>query len=393
MKMNSIFKCNGIIVFFTLVIVCLHILHAPLHAVEVISNGQQETQVQLAPLNGNSSCAYANIALLADGRLLCVYSTWENPSRDRVVIMGIVSSDNGKTWNEPITLIDESPDLSYDPNITVIGDTILVCSTTVPPTHSKYVSTSRIMSVRSDDNGHTWSKSSQIHIAHRYVAGKIHRGLALDDSSALFGFAWDKGLETKKTIAGDNEQICIVSWMITKDKGRTWEQGPDLSTNQKRASTNAVDGLDEPAYARCPDGSIFMLCRTGFDKMFESSSPDNGKTWSDPKPSPFTSHNAPASLCEIKGQRPGILAVWDNSPVNRWPLCAAASFDNGHTWTEPRILANHSNFQSSYSSCVQAADGSLVVVWLQEHPDRQSTIELTRFDLDWLLRIRKDGNK
>ena len=58
-----------------------------------------------------------------------------------------------------------------------------------------------------------------------------------------------------------------------------------------------------------------------------------------------------------------MLAVWCNSPAVRWPLCTAASFDEGRTWTRPHELARHKGFQSSYPTCVQTADGTIVTTY------------------------------
>jgi hypothetical protein len=101
-------------------------------------------------------------------------------------------------------------------------------------------------------------------------------------------------------------------------------------------------------------------------------------------PSSLMSYHAPASLCAFEGERPGWLVVYCNSPKNRWPLCAAASFDSGKTWSAPRELAQIEGFQSSYPGCIQAADGKLVAVWQQDRPNALRTIKAVRFDPSWL---------
>lgn len=354
-----------------------------------IQSGAQEKQsfqphVQIAP-GKETIAAYPTIVRLADDRLLCVYSTRQSLANNqfRVVVVGIISDDNGKTWKDVTELIDASPHLSYDANIIVNGDVIIVSSTTVPPTHGSFVSTSRTLAVRSGDNGKNWSDIYEIPMDYRYVNGKCNPGITLADGTSMFPYAWDEGLQTKEKIGGDNDMNCVGGLMVSNDKGLTWHKGAQFRLDKKDVAKNAINGLDEPAIVKCPDGSLYMLFRTGFNRLYESLSNDGGKTWSKAIPSKLVCHNAPAALCEITGSRSGILAVWNNSEKSRWPLSAALSSDNGKSWTTPKVIAEYPGFQSSYPGCVQAADGTVVIVWQQDHPDRPRTIEMNRFSVDF----------
>lgn len=352
----------------------------------------QVDTVRIAPGRGSYQAAYACNARLSDGRLLCVYSAYDGADCLHVVIEGKYSTDNGKSWGEPFTLIDSHPHVDYDSSILVMGDTLLVTSTTVPPTHAQFISTSRTMAVRSDDNGKSWSGAYEIPMPYRYTSGKINNGLFLPDGTAMFGYSWDVRLQKEQKLNSEGDEVVVVGLMVSKDKGKTWSKGPELTTHvEKNASArHAISGLDEPAFVICPDGSLFLLARSGRDQLYESRSRDNGLTWSGPTPSPLISHNSPASLCAFDGPRPGILAVWNNSRTDRWPLCAAVSFDCGKSWSRPYVLANTPGQQSSYPNCIQAADGVVVVVWQQDHANGPRTIESVRLELKQLLDA-KDG--
>ncbi|MBL7735912.1 MAG: exo-alpha-sialidase [Chitinophagaceae bacterium] len=345
--------------------------------------------VQLAP-GREAVFRYPTIARLNDDRLLCVYSKEEknNFEQYRIVVEGIFSDDHGISWSKPVILIDADPSLSLDASIVVTSKAVIVNSTVVPKTHYKFVSTSKTMAVRSEDNGKTWSEVYEIPINHRYVAGKINPGVTLDNGVSFFPYAWDKGLQTKAKISGDNEQNCISGLMLSIDGGLSWKQGPQFMIRKKKTAKNAINGLDEPAIVKCPDGSLYMLFRTGFDRLYESRSRNGGKTWSAPGPSALKSHDAPAALCEVTGDSPAILAVWNNSENSRWPLAAAMSFDNGKSWTSPKVIAEYPGYQSSYPGCVQAADGTIVIVWQQNHADRPRTIEMKRITAAWLVNDR-----
>lgn len=331
---------------------------------------------------------YPTIVRLADNRLLCVYSTRQTliNKQFRVVVMGVFSENCGETWEDAVELIHASPHLSYDANIIVNGNVIIVSSTTVPPTHGSFVSTSRTLAVRSENNGKSWSDVYEIPMGYRYVAGKINPGITLADGTSMFPIAWDKGLQSKGKIGGDKDQVCISELMVSHDKGLTWQHGAQFLLDKTEIAQNAINGLDEPAIINCPDGTLYILFRTGFNKLYESRSTDGGETWTKPVPSQLTGHDAPATLCTIKGERPGILAVWNNSEKSRWPLSAAISFDNGKSWTPPKTITEYPGFPSAYAGCVQAADGYVVIVWQQDQPNgRPRTIEMNRFPVDWFL--------
>jgi hypothetical protein len=76
--------------------------------------------------------------------------------------------------------------------------------------------------------------------------------------------------------------------------------------------------------------------------------------------------------------------------MDRYPLCACASFDGGKTWSKPKEIAVASRRQeASYPSCQQAVDGTLVVVWqeplLHNGALRFSDVWCARFGVEWLL--------
>ena len=108
-------------------------------------------------------------------------------------------------------------------------------------------------------------------------------------------------------------------------------------------------------------------------------------TWQDIKPSPLRGTNAPASLTRFEQPgRSGVLVVWDNAK-ERFPLCAAVSFDGCKTWSAPRDIGfPYTGGQASYPSCVQTHDGALVAVWQHDVPGGRD-IRLARFSPAWVM--------
>jgi len=100
-------------------------LLALLLLVEVCAAGDIDAdRLRIAPRDGDAftTCAYPMVDRLADGRLLCVYSTWRDNDRSHTKVVGVFSDDHGRSWGDPVTLIDSHPHLDYDPAIIVMDD-------------------------------------------------------------------------------------------------------------------------------------------------------------------------------------------------------------------------------------------------------------------------------
>ncbi|MBN1346043.1 MAG: exo-alpha-sialidase [Phycisphaerae bacterium] len=331
--------------------------------------------------DGSQSC-WPCMAMLADGRILVAWGRTQRGGQDYDVFHAF-SCDAGKTWSEPRPLIANKDLLDADPSIVVSGNRVLVTCTTLPK--GEGIRTSTTWCVRSDDNGKTWSQPYAIPMNHRYTCGKTHRGLRLKSGTLLMGYSWDVLCEQGKTLTTEGQMDLRAGVMRSTDNGGTWANGGDASATYRKIAEGAVLGTDEPAIVELDDGTICMLMRTGASHLYETRSADEGHTWKDVKPSPLRGSNAPAALCPFEAdERRGILVLWDNA-IQRFPLCAAASFDGARTWTAARDIGfPYTGGQASYPSCVQAGDGTLLAVWQQDVPGGRD-IRCARFNLSWLL--------
>jgi len=321
------------------------------------------------------------MARLADGRILLVWSRLDAKGEDAIVAG--VSKDAGCSWAPPKALISHDGVIDADPSIVVSGSRVLVTCTSAD--FSQGIRTSTTWCVRSEDGGETWSTPYEIPMGRRYTCGKTHHGLRLASGTLLMGYSWDALCEEGRALSSEGEMDLRAGVMRSIDDGDTWTNGGDTNAPYEKVSDGAVRGTDEPAIVELEDGSIYMLMRTGATHLYEARSDDEGRSWRDVGPSPLKGTNAPAALTafDVAGRR-GLLAVWDNAR-QRFPLCAAASFDGGRTWSPPKDIAfPYTGGQASYPSCEQAADGTLLAVWQQDVPGGRD-VRLARFSLAWLL--------
>lgn len=330
--------------------------------------------------------SYPTVAALPDGRLFLTCSACDGkPANSRVV--GSFSSDGGRKWSAPETIID-TPLMDADPTIIVARDEIQVYSTSRPA--DKIVYTEMWKSSRKF-NGNRWSESVKMPAHHKYEVGRIHVGMTLPDGTLLMPYSWDVLLEEEKPVGFEGNMKLKSGVLRSRDGGRSWTPGGDMFVDvSEKVSARGTGGVCEPAMVLLPDGSIFALLRTSDAWHYQSRSRDGGLTWSTPAPSPLAGHNSPSALWRLRDSE-DVLVVWNNSPRNRWPLDVALSRDGCQTWSTPRTLNNVPGFQSAYPTATQAADGTLIAIWFQILPDNARELRIARFNREWLLGTASDS--
>ena len=319
------------------------------------------------------------VARLGNGQLLAVWASVAKGGGPGKVY-GAFSRDHGRGWSAPRLLMADAARTMADPNLLVDGARVFVFATVVP--HPNRITKSWTRFIRSEDNGSTWGALEEIPIPRQYVAGKQHNGIVLLDGSYLVGVAWDKWPEMGMAARTEGEMDLTAGVLVSKD-GKHWTLHGALHVLLDKLTPGGTNGLCEPSLVELDNGEVLMILRAGGTHHYESRSRDGGLTWSAPKPSALTGHNTPAALYRLNGS-PEIAAVWNNSPLTRYPLSAALSSDGGRTWTAPRIVARTNGLQVSYPGLTQAADGTLVAVWQQALAEGGRDIRWARFTRNWV---------
>lgn len=324
--------------------------------------------------------AYPQGSRLASGKLLVVWSAHQRDGKDNRVVAA-TSTDQGRTWSRPVTLVDHPGEWDGDPNIIVDGKSVFVY-TTNSAMDLKVIDVSRTFMVSSEDDAQTWSKPTEIRMPRKYIAGKQHNGLRLEDGTLVMGISWDIWAEKGTPARTEGEMNLVTSVLRSKD-GVNWKPFGYLHALLPKVSPFSTGGVCEPSIVELDSGEIFMILRTGTGNHYESRSRDGGLTWSDPKPSSLMGHNTPSALWRLDQNRKEIIAIWNNSPINRYPLTAAISGDGGRTWSKPREVAAGEGGQVSYPSITQASDGAFVAFWQHQLKEGRD-IRWARFNREWV---------
>ncbi len=321
------------------------------------------------------------VARLGDGRL---FSVWWGIGKGASLghIYGAFSADAAKTWTAPKRLISDATFISGDPNILVDGNKVWVYSTRVRNPND--IRKAWTMMIHSKDNGATWTEAKEIFIPRQYTPGKQHNAIRLRDGSYAMGISWD--LWAEKGMAARTEgEMDLASGLLLSTDGENWTlHGALHAQAEDKIRPSYTNGLCEPSIVQLAGGEILMILRSGGSRHFEARSRDGGVTWSRAVPSSLTGSNTPTALWSSETNPSEILAVWNNNPLNRWPLVTALSSDGGRKWTAPRVLANPGR-QASYPGLTQLPDGTFVAVWQENLADGGRDIRWAKFTRDWLV--------
>jgi hypothetical protein len=296
-----------------------------------------------------------NVALLPDGRLLCVWFSGPYEASVHQAILAAYSEDEGRTWS-PADVFHDFPRRSdFDPALLVDGQRTWAFFSAGRWTRYPFVSDEKenvgersfqIYFKTSDDSGRTWSP------AHEAPTGRgfncRNNGIRLRSGPLVLPVT---------RLRGNHAGL-----LVSPDRGKSWRMAGGVVTTPM--------GEDEPAVVELNSGAVLMVLRTSGGRLWRTKSSDLGETWSAPEQ---TALEAPASSHSLFRLRDGRIALTHNaSPKVRTPLTMRLSEDDGESWGPPLELASapawkpgsrESRRQVSYPSVAQLPDGALVVVW------------------------------
>lgn len=290
-----------------------------------------------------------------------------------------ISKDYGKTWSEPITVAQGTPEHGYgDAAIATDGKTIhmvMVAGSGLWFYPSAAKKPLEMYYSQSVDGGKTWTPVKDITAmvqTDRYPNGGFFgSGNGIITSKGRIAFVAAMRIDAKW--GGQMDNVMVYS----DDNGATWQASPVARYNG-----------DEAKVVELANGDLMISSRNRAYKATPRTyvtSEDHGMTWSGPRVWEDLSGNAcNASLTRYskedgKGGK-NILLHTLLEADNRTNLRIYMSEDEGKTWPYARTLCLG---EAAYSEIAVLPDGTIGII--SEEDDRPAyDIYFTRISLDWL---------
>jgi hypothetical protein len=214
--------------------------------------------------DGHYLC-FPDICVTRGGRLVLVYREADQHVAGRRKLLVRTSDDQGANWSEPFPLNAAG---GHCPRIVTLSDGQLVLVDDDP--HILYWSL---------DEGRNWMR----HPCPGFTHGIPDRLLELDENTFLTVAQWSKGAQPHPAMGQPPiEQMLYRS----TNRGASFTPYCVLPSAPRLA-------LCETSLCRLPDGRLLALMRENsqvFEPMYACLSEDQGKTWSDPWPTPLIGH-------------------------------------------------------------------------------------------------------
>jgi len=263
------------------------------------------------------------------------------------------SSDKGHTWQGPTIAFDIDYDQhGFVPLIPKGTDRIYAFGTQpIPGLYSRengLYENAPIGYRTSDDDGHTWSEVRLI----RPANDPGFKGMSVMRMCETDAGTW---------IIGSHEADWSCDPLMTRqyllrseNRGETWHLLP--GERHQGWYVPEYGRMDEGRPINLGKGHVYCMFRTPAGQLWQSRSCDDGKTWSDPQPTPLVHPDAPPMLFMLSDGK--TLAAFHHNRysaasdfddlgdtlvtfLDRAEIWVSLSGDHGNTWQEPRfILAN-----------------------------------------------------
>ena len=357
---------------------------------------QFETLLLVKATEENRRYGEGDLIELKDGRLCFVYTQYTAGWRDahNADIVARTSGDGGKTWTEPRVLVSRAEAKQNVMSASILrlkaGELLLFYL------RKNSLTDCQVYVRRSTDEFETLSEPARVSVDDGYIGCHNDRAVQLSSgrivlpTSAHTIYKQENGKREPEFFRSGAAKV-----YYSDDKGRTWQGDPGEIA--PRSITQ-----HEPGVVELKDGRLWMYMRTVQGAIYGCYSSDGGVHWTEPKPTPLDSPEAPATIKRIPWTR-DLLCVWNDHtgyhalPRSiRSPLCLAISEDEGKTWSKPRVLEagppddgwrSVARSYYSYTSMTFVKDRVILSYWDTEnrtHKDRWYSLKVVAFNREWL---------
>lgn len=290
---------------------------------------------------------------LADGSLLFAVTQFSGSGSDFATaqIIARVSSDGGRTWNEPRVLQENTGGMNV---MSVTLRRLAPEKIALFYLQKNSVSDLDLYVRFSEDEAETFGEPVLVTADDGYHVVNNDRITQLSTGRLLAPAA------STPDVHADNHFVshCYLS----DDVGRTWRNSQSRVDAPRR-------GAMEPEVIELADGRVMMLLRTQLGYIGKSYSSDGGDTWSEMTSLGVQAPEAPATVRRIPSTG-DLLLVWNNTYTagaghggKRTPLSAAISRDEGQTWEVAGNLEENPERTFAYVSLTFVRDRAVLSYW------------------------------
>lgn len=306
------------------------------------------------------------------------------------------STDGGRTWTAPQRIAHQgdrisgkSGNASADAEQTVNNPVAIVDHVTGAIEFLYCINYARCFSIRSTDDGLSWSAPVEItaafesfrpHCNWKVLATGPGHGIQLKSGRLLVPVWLAYG-------GVRDHHPSVTGTLYSDDHGKTWQAG-DVAI----PDTAEFNDPNETIAAELSNGNVLLIARSESrpNRKLLLTSPDGAANWSTPKFHPqLLEPICMASVLAVPG-RPGTLVFSNpatvgldeqgrerpNSRGKREQLTVRLSTDDGATWPVSKLLEQG---KSAYSDLAALPDGTILCFC---EVDRR--LRLARFSLEWL---------
>ncbi len=330
---------------------------------QLTDGGSEQADVERPPYqvisrgeHAGSYQAFPDACRLPNGDILCVFyggythvslPSQEWPRGGRICM--VRSSDEGRTWTEPLVLFD-GPEDDRDPHIAAMRDGTLYCTYFTYRSIDGKVSYDASL-VSSRDGGQTWSTEPVV-LARQWACSAPVREMS--DGTRLLGVY----TEANGTAYG--------GVLRSTDQGQTWSEPIPIQPN----SGVRLDA--ETDFVQLKDGTVLAALRgDGQVHLHFARSNDLGLTWSPVQDSGFLGH-----CPHLTRLSTGEILLAHRQPNTSLHI----SRDDATTWQGPILI---DEVIGAYPATVELKDKSVLIVYYVEGSG--SAIRAMRF------RVTPDG--
>lgn len=195
----------------------------------------------------------------------------------------------------------------------------------------------------SRDHGRTWSD-----------ARRLPDGVLGPIKNKPVRLAGGTIVSPSSTETAQRPSVWRVHFELSRDGGASWTvvKPPDSPAG------SPIDAI-QPSILIHPDGRLQAVGRTRAQRVFETWSSDEGRTWTPLALTPLPNPNAGTDAVTLRDGRHVI--VYNHTVEGRSPLNVAASKD-GRAWTPALVLESEPG-EYSYPAVIQTADGLVHVTY------------------------------